>query len=290
MPRLEEMIIVSPNPPLHDCPSGEVVSLPDLKVLKVKNPDFYTIIGLLSVPNVQIVTVSSAYDRHAPGLPVRPTFEASHPFVGLVSITPQLPMFGQPIALASLVVEHTSSGFMFTVSIVTEGNTALYVDLEWLGGVRIDSQTGYIQRSISALSEMRFLSGAFLQITVPTYGFLIDYTNPLFYLEAIEHLTVEGERLRTLLEVLGSGRMQRFPNLKLLSVPEEDDLADKDVQLIPRFLRLRRNLVMAFSTDNRRNLARLAGHVCVIEGESLESNTVLHPTELSVHRAYNSNT
>jgi len=270
-PQLEEMVIVSPNPPLYNCPPGEVVSLPHLKVLKVKNPDFYAIVGLLSVPNIRIATVSSVYDRRAPGVQVRPAFESPHPFVGLVSTTPRLPIFGQPIVLASLVVDHTPSGFMFTISIATEENSVLYIDLEWIGGVSINGQAGYIRRSISALSEMHFVSGALLQITVPTYGFSIDYANPLFYLETIEHLTVEGEKFQTLLKVLGSGKARRFPNLKLLSIPEEDDLTEKVIHSIPRFLRLRRNLVIALSTDNRRNLVRLLSRVCVIEGNFTQS-------------------
>ena len=266
-PQLEEMTIVSPNPPLYDCPPGDLIDLPHLKVLKVKNPDFYTIIGLLSVPNVQITTVSSVYHRRAPGMQTVPAFEASHPFVGLVSMTPQLPMIGQPIVLASLVVDRTLTGFLFTISIATERNEVLYVDLEWTGGVGIHSKTGYIERSISALSEMHFLSGALLQITVPTCGFLINYTNPLFCLRTIEHFTVEGEKLRTLLKVLDGGQTQRLPNLKLLSIPEEDDLTDKDIRSIPKFLRLRENLVMAFSTDNHQSLVRLLSRVCVIEGK-----------------------
>lgn len=265
--RLEEISIVSPNPPLRNCLPGEVVDLSNLKDLKVKNPDFYTIIGHLSVPNVRTTTVSSVYDRGASGAQARPAFEAPHPFVGLASITPRLPIFVQSIVLASIAIDNTPSGFMFSISVATEKDIILHVELEWTGGVSIHGQMDYIQRSVSALAEMRFLSGALLQITVPPSGFSIDYNTPLFRLQTIEHLTIEGEKFSTLLRVLAGGQGQRLPNLKFLVIPE-DDLSEKMIKSIPKFLQLRRNLVMAFSTDNHRNLVRLLSRVCVIEGES----------------------
>ena len=287
--RLEEINIVSPNPPLHDCPPGKVAYLPYLKKLKVKNPDFYTIVGFLSTSNVQIATISSIYNHHPLGVEVAPAFKTLHPFVGLLSMTPPLPVLNQSIVLASLVVDHTTSGFVFMISIVTETNKALYIDLEWTGGSSIVSWIGYIQRSISALAEMRFLSGALLQIMVPKYGFSIDYTNPLFRLRAIEHLTIEGAKVQTLLEVLASSHTPLLPNLKLLSIPE-DDLTEKDIQQIPKLLQLRKGLIVALSPDNHENLIRLLSCTCVIEGELASLDTILHLIEPSVHRAYDYDT
>lgn len=68
--RLVGINIVSPNPPLCDCSPHEVVDLPYLKTLKVWNPDFYTILGHLVVPSVQVVHLYCASVRGAAGLQV----------------------------------------------------------------------------------------------------------------------------------------------------------------------------------------------------------------------------
>ena len=266
-PQLEEISIVSPNSPLHNSPAIEAVDLSNLKALKVKNPDFCAIIGHLSVPNVRTTTVSSVCGRGTPGVQVGPVFEALHPFVGLTSMRLPLPMLSRPVVLASLAVDYTPSGFAFSISIATEKSTALHVDLEWVGGVSVYGQVGYIQRSMSALAEMHFLSGALLQITVPAHGFSINFNNPLFRLKTIERLTIEGEKIPTLLRVLAGGPGQRLPNLKFLAIPQEEGLSEKTIRSIPKFLRLRKNLVMAFSIENHGNLVRQLNRVCVVEGE-----------------------
>ena len=51
-PQLEEINIISPNSPLNDCPPDEVVGLLHLRDLKLRNPDFYSIINHLTIPNV----------------------------------------------------------------------------------------------------------------------------------------------------------------------------------------------------------------------------------------------
>ena len=287
--RLEEIIIVSPNPPLHDCPPGGVAYLPYLKNFKVKNPDFYMIIGFLPTLNVQIAAVSSVYNHHPLGVEVAPAFEMLHPFVSLLLMTPPLPVLNQSVILASLMVEHTMSGFVLMISIATETNKALCIDLEWTGDSSIVSWIGYIQQTISALVEMRFRSGALLQIVVPKYGFLIDYTNPLFRLRAIEHLAIEGAKVQTLLEVLASSHTPLLPNLKFLSMPEED-LTEKDIQSIPKLLQLRKGLIVALSPDNHKNLFQLLSCTCVIKGELASLDIVLHLINPSVHRVYDSNT
>ena len=83
--------------------------------------------------------------------------------------------------------------------------------------------------------------------------------------------------------------MQLLPNLKLLSIPE-DDLAEEDIRSIPRLLQLRKGLVVALSPDNHQDLVRLLSRTCVIEGELTSLDIILHLTEPSVHRAYNSDT
>lgn len=271
-PQLEEINITSPSP-IHDCPPSQVVPLHNLKNLQVKNPDFYSIIGHLTIPNVRIATVSSVYNRGISGVPVRPAFEAVHPFVGLASMAARLPMITEPITLVSLDIQVTSSGFTFTISICTENNRILHVDLEWTGGVEILGWVRYIQRSISALAEMCFLPGASLQVTVPTDGFPINYNNPLFRLSTIEHLTVEGEKLPKVLKVLGSCRPLLLPHLKTLVVPEEE-LSEKTILSIPKFLQLRRNLAVALDTDNHMNLLRLLNRICSIEGGSTSSDII----------------
>ena len=264
--QLEEINIVSPNPPLLDCPSDEVVDLSHLRFLKVQNPDFYAIIKHLAIPNAKIVHLYGSSNRGADGLQVGRAFQIAHPFVGLASMANPLPMFGQPVLLSSLDVEPTLSGLRFTTAIVTESGAVLSIDLEWTGGFGVHARLDYIRTSISALAEMPFLSPSFLRIT--TRPRLIDYNNPLFRLDAVEYLVVEGERFTTILRTLSScqGRPPLLPKLHCLYFPN-DELDRKEIKEIPKFLRYRKNLIIALGDENR-DLVQDLSRVCIIKGES----------------------
>lgn len=271
-PQLVEINIVSPNFPLLDYSSNEVVNLPRLKNLKVQNPDFYAIIGHLVIPNVQLVHL---YCPSACGSNASQTgraFQTPHPFVGLAQMTNQLPMFGQPIHVASIDAS-CSSGPMVTIVISVERGASLRIDLEWTGRRNTYLDMGYIQRSISALAEMPFLSPSSLHITASHA--LVDDKNPLFQLDAIETLVVEGgwsSRVITILSI-HSGQLQLLPRLRYLCFAN-DELDEKMIMTIPNFLRSRRNLVIVSDPENRINLFQLLNHVCVIEGDFVSLKTI----------------
>jgi hypothetical protein len=272
-PQLEEINLVSPNLPVLDCPPDEVVNLPHLKNLKVQNPDFGAIIGRFVIPNVQIVHLYGASNRGAGGLQAGRVFRAAHSFVGLSLVANQLPMFGQPIQIASLDVQHMLSGLRFIVDLTTERGTVLRIDLEWVGSFGIHSRLDYIRRSISALAEVPFVSPSFLHITADRS--LVDYDNPLFCLDTVEHLVVEGGECSKVMAVMSarSDQPQILPKLRRLFFAEHE--LDKEVIVtIPEFLRSRRNLVMVLDPENRNYLVHLLSHVCVIEGEFVSSETM----------------
>ena len=276
--QLEEINIVSPNLPLIDCPPDEVVNLPHLKDLKIQSPDFYAIIGHLATPNVETVYLYSSSHREANGLEVGRAFQKSHPFVGLASMAKALPMFGQPILFCSIDLDPTSSGFRFIISITTDSGALLRVDLEWAGGFGVHARSGYIRSSMSALAEMSFVPSSILRIS--TRPQLIWYNNnPLFRLEAIAYLLVEGERPLTIINALKSRSGQLLPKLRYLIFPE-DELEEKDVREIPKLLRLRKSLVMVLDPSNR-NLARRLARVCVIEGKFVSLETISSSASLT---------
>lgn len=268
--QLVEVNIVSPNLPLLDCPPDQVVNLPHLKNLKVQNPDFYTIINHLVIPDVQLVHLYSSSVCRGNALQAGRAFQIAHPFVGLAQMVNQLPMLGQPIRAVSI---NTSSGSRFIITISTKKDAILRVDLEWTGGFDNHSRMRYIQRSISALVEMTFLSPSFLHITAGRA--LVDDNNPLLRLDAIENLVVEGEGCSRVITVLGvrSGRPKLLPRLRYLFLIE-DELDEKTIMAIPDFLRSRGNLVIALDPENRNNLFQLLNHVCVIKGEFFPSKTI----------------
>ena len=269
--QLEEINIISPNSPLLDCPLEEVVNLPHLKSLKVQNPDFYAIIEHFTVPNVRTVHLCSASNGGADALQVGPAFRAAHLFVGLTSMVNQLPMFDKPILFSSLDVEPTSSGLRFVIAVITENGAILRAGLEWIGGFGVRARSDYIRSSMSALGAMPFLSPSILYITV--HPGRIDYNNPLFHLDAIECLVVEGETFKSITNALsgGLGRPSLLPKLRYFFFLE-DELDLEMVDAIPEFLRFRKNLVMVLGTENR-NLAQLLCRVCVIEGVSISLET-----------------
>jgi hypothetical protein len=271
-PQLEEINVVSPNPPVLDCPPDEVVNLPHLKNLKVQNPDFGTIVRHLVIPNVQIVHLYSTSNCGAGGLQVGRVFRAAHSFAGLSLVANQLPMFGQPIQIVSLDVQDRLSGLRFTINLTTERGTVLRIDLEWVGGFGVYSQLDYIRRSISVLSEVPFVSPSFLHITADRS--LINYNNPLFCLDAVEHLVVEGGGCSKVMTVMSArpDQPQMLPKLRCLFFAEHE-LDEGVIATIPEFLRSRRNLVMVLDTENRNYLVQLLSHVCVIEGEFVSSKT-----------------
>lgn len=264
-PQLEGINIVSPNPPLLDCPLDEVVNLPHLKNLKIQNPDFYAIIGYFAIPNAKTVSLYSSSNRGSGGSQLGRAFQIAHPFVGFPSMTNSLPMFGQPILFSSLGVAHAPQGLRLVISITTENGAFLRVDLEWTGGFGVDARSGYIRRSMSALADMPFLSSSLLYITASPY--LINYDSPLFRLDTIEHLIVEGERFTTIINALSRppGRSQLLPKLINLFFPE-DELDREMVDEIPKLLRSRKNLVIVVGTENR-DLTRGLSCTCSVEGE-----------------------
>jgi len=269
-PRVEEIRVISPVPPIRDWTSGEVVSLLHLKDLRVCNPDLRAIIEYLAVPNVRTVTV------------VGPAFQTPHPLSRFASMVTPLPMLGQPIAVAFLGVKRTPSGLRFDISFTTEKRTSLRISLAWVNSIDIHRRTNYIQHSISVLAGMRFLTGALLQVTV--CGYPINYNNPLFRLDAIEYLRVEGENFPNLQKALLSRKVLLFPNLKFLYVPRIK-LDGESIGSLPKLLQFRRGLIMTFDIENRRNLARRLGEVCVVVGESPSWNNVtLRLTEINIYR------
>lgn len=259
-PRLEQISIISPNLPIHDCQSGEVICLPFLKDIKVRNPDFYSIVEHLAIPNARVVFMYSVYTRGAPGLQVGPAFQAPHPFLGLDSMG--TPLFRQAVVVASFDVQTTSSGFTFTVSFVTEKKTSLCISLEWVGGVHIGEWMAYIESSISALARMDYRPGATLQVKMD--GYTVDH-HPLLRLSAIEHFAVECRDLSKILEVLNCYQPPLLPNLKSLFAPETE-LDEKTVKSLLNFLQSRRNLVAVFYTNNCRDFIPMLGDHCIVGG------------------------
>ena len=264
-PVLEEIIITSPNPPLEDCLLDEVVDLLHLRDLQVRNPDFYSIIEHLVIPNVQTVTVYSVHNRGPSGIHLGPVFQTSHLFVGFLSMRHPLPMFSQAVAVASFDVQSTY-GSKFVISFVTEEKRSLCVSLEWVGGGGIDGWREYVERSISALAEMRFSPGATLK--AKTEGYIARRTDysPLLRLNAIECFAIEGPGFWRALEVLGCRQPSLFPGIRFLFAPEVE-LDAKSIESIYSVLQFRRDLVMAFDTDYHRDLVRMLGEYCTIEGE-----------------------
>lgn len=272
--QIEEINIVSPNPPLLDCPPDEVVVLPCLKTLKIRNPDFYTIIEHFVIPNVETVYLYSSSNRGTDGLVVGRAFQISHPFVGLASMTGALPMFGRPILLCSLNVDPTSSGLRFAITITTEDGVVLCLDVEWTGGFGVHAQLGYIRNSMSALASMPFRQPSILRLTVRPN--LINYRNPLFRLDSISWLVVEGERFMTVMNILGTRPGQSlFPNLRYLIFVDER-LDANEIKMIPKLLRLRKNLFVVMELNNQDLIQKLQlSRACIIEGEFISMDIAL---------------
>ena len=266
-PQLEEINIVSPNPPLIDCPPDEVIDLPHLKNLKLQNPDFYAIIRHFAIPNAEIVHLYSSSNRGADGPQVGRAFQTVHPFVGLASVANLIPMFGQPVLLSSLDAKTTLAGLRFIITITMESGAVLCVDLEWTGGFGVHARLDYIRASMSALAEMPFVSPSSLRITASR--FLIDYNNPLFRLDTIKYLVVEDIRFTTTLHALSAhpGQSPLLPKLQYLFFPE-DELDMQDIREIPEFLQYRKNLTIVLGTENQ-DLIQGLDYVCVIEGGSV---------------------
>ena len=268
-PQLEEINIVSPNPPVHDCTPGEVVSLLRLKDIRVQNPDFYSIVGHLAIPNVRAVAVYSIYTRGASGLQVGPAFQSPHPFVGFASI--EAPLLGQAIIVTSFDVRAGSSNFTLAVSFVTEKKTSVCVSLEW-AGVYIDGWMEYIKRSITTLARMGFRSGATLHVR--TEGCTIDYS-PLLRLGAFEYFSVDCQDLSKLLKALSYCQAPLLPNLKSLFALE-GDLDNETINSLLKFLQSRRNLAVVFDSDAYMDLVRTLGDCCII-GSRFNSLEMISP-------------
>ena len=277
-PKLEEISIVSPNPPMYDCPPGEVVDLSHLKDITVRNPDFYSIVGHFAVPNARTVAVYSVYTRGASGTQVGPAFRSPNPFVGFSSMP--TPLLSRAIVMASFEVQVFLSDCTFTISIVTEKKTSLYISLEWTGSADIGERMEYIRSSITALARMDFRPGATLQVR--TNGCTIDHS-PLLRLNAIEYFSIECEDISKILEVLSCRRVPLLPNLKSLFVPEVE-LDKKAIESLLDFLQSRRGLVVVFYIANREDLVRMLGDYCVVVGEPISSRTTLPPraTQISL--------
>ena len=268
-PRLEEINIVSPNPPVHDCQSGEIISLPHLKDIKVQNPDSYSIVGHLAIPNVRAVTVHSAYTCGGSSLQLGPAFRAPDLFVGFTSMA--TPLFSHAVVAASFDVQTVLSGFTFTISFVTEKKTSLSISLEWVGGVDINEWMAYIERSISALASMDFRPGATLQVRMDRCT--INHS-PLLRLDAVEHFAVECRDLSKVLEDLGCCQVPLLPNLKSLFAPEAE-LDEKVAESLLNLLQSRRNLVVVFYIDNCRDIIQILGDRCIVGGRSISLETEL---------------
>lgn len=260
-PQLEEINIVSPNPLVHDCSPAEVVNLLHLKEIKVQNPDFYSIIGHLAIPNVRVVAVYSIHTRGASGPQVRPAFRARHPFVEFASMG--TPLLNHAVVVASIHVQKVLSGLMFTISLVTEKKTSFCVSLQWACGVNIDDQMEYIERSITALARMDFRPGATLQVR--TDGCKIDHS-PLLHFGAVEYLLVECQDSTEILEVLSRYQASSLPNLKTLFAPDIE-LDEKTIESLSNLLQSRRNLLAVFYADNYGDLVRMLGDRFVVGGE-----------------------
>ena len=278
--QLEEMKIVSPSLPLIDCAQDEVVCLPHLKNLKVQNPDFYAIIGHFIIANADLVHLYSSSNRWVDGLEVGRAFEAAHPFVGFTSIKNLPPMLGKPVLTASLDLvdlDNTSLGFRFLITVTTGSGTVLCVDLEWNDSFSIDARSAYIKRSMSALAEMSFAPSSTLRVTSPAR--LVDYDSPLFRLDAVESLVVEGEALGTILSFLKkrSASSPLLPKLRYLFFPRDllDDLLDEEIiGEVLEFLRSRKNVRIILASENRGFTHGLNGS-CVIEGEFISLEAIL---------------
>ena len=259
-PQLEEINIVSPNPPTYDCPSGEVVNLHRLKDIKVQNPDFYSIVGHLATPNVQAVTVYSIYTRGDSGLQVGPAFRTPHLLAGFASM--EIPPLSQAVVVASFDVQDTVSGFTFTISFVTEKEVSFCVSLEWAGGVRIDGWVKYIEQSIAALAKMNFRPGATLQVGM---GYRTIDHSPLLRLGAVEYFSVGCQDNSKILEILSRCQAPLLPNLKSLFALEVE-LDEETIKALLNFLQSRRNLVAVFHKDNHGDLVRMLGGHCDVGG------------------------
>ena len=263
--QIEEISVVSPNPPLLDCPPDETIDLPCLKSLKIRNPDFYAIIKHFVIPNVETVYLYSSSIRGANGLVVGRAFQVPHPFVGLSSMARALPMFGRPILLCSLDLDTTQSGLRFAITVTTEDSVALCLEVEWTGGFGVHARSGYIQNSMSALAEMAFHQSSVLRITL-CHRF-VNYNSPLFRLANIGWLVIEGERFKTILDVLGERSGQSLlPKLRYLIFVEKE-LEANEIKEIPTLLGFRKNLVVVVEPQNRNLIRRLRlNRVCTIEG------------------------
>lgn len=266
--RLEEFSIASPNPPLINSPSDEVVDLPHLKNLKVHNPDFYAIIGHLTIPKADAIHLYSSACNQRVGRP----FQTAHPFVGLASMANPLPMLWQPILLCTLTIEPILLGLMFSINITTNEGADLRIDVEWTDDVGADAWPNYIQNSMSALAEMPFFSPSILSITAPLR--FINYDNPLFRLDAIGCLVVDGESFMAVVKFLSSswGPLPLLPKLLFLIFPVAE-LYAREVRAIPRFLRFRGDLAMVLNTKNGTLVRRMLTRACFIKGGSISLET-----------------
>ena len=275
-PQLEEINIISPNLPIHDCPHNEVVSLPRLKDIKVQNPDFYSIVGHLAIPNVQAMAVYSIYTRGDSNLQIGPAFRTAHTFVGFTSM--EIPLLTQAVLVASFDVQHTLSGFTFTISFITEKKASFCVLLEWAGGVGISGWVEYIERSIAVLARMDFRPGATLQVRMDHCT--INHS-PLLRLGAIEYYSVECRDLSKTLEILSCCQAPLLPNLKSLFA-QEVELDEEAIKPLLNFLQSRRHLIASFYDDSfgdNKDVARMFSDYCVVEGE-LVSEIELFSTQL----------
>ena len=280
-PQLEKINIVSPNPPIRDCSPSEVINLLHLKEIKIHNPDFYSIVGHLAIPNARVVALYSVYTRGASGNQVRLTFRDPYQFAGFTSMG--TPLLSRGIVFASLHVQNTPSDFTFAISTVTEMGMSLCVSLQWATRIDIGSWIEYIERSINTLARMDFRPGTTLQITVE--GCTTDYS-PLLRLSAVEYFSVECQDPSDILKFLDCCQTPALPNLKSLFAPEVE-LDEKMTKFLLIFLQSRRNLVVVFYIDNYRALVRTLADYCVIEGGLvfLEMNCA---AETFIHRGRDS--
>lgn len=270
-PRLEEINITSPNLFL-DCPPDEVTDLLCLKNLKINNPDFYMIIGHLIIPNVQVVHLFSKSIRGADGSQIGHAFRVTHPFVGLTRMRNQLPMFSQQIQIASVDIDDALSRSKFVITLTTGMGTVLSVELEYARGLDI----GYLQRSVSALAEMPFLFSSTLSLVANSA--LVNYDNPIFLLNAIENLVVEGDGYSKIVTALSHhpGQPQLLPNLRFLCLAD-CWLEEGVITAIQTLLRSRNNLMIVLDPQARDLVFRLLHHSCVIEGVFISPKTTSTP-------------
>lgn len=162
---------------------------------------------------------------------------------------------------------------MFVIMITTVEGILLRVDVEWIGGFGVHSQGGYIRSSMSALAELSLNSPSVLSLTVRPY--LISYNSPLFRLDSIGCLLIEGERTITVMNALAKNPVQPLllPKLQYL-VFSKVELNDKELLWILKLLRFRKDLVVVLEPDHMIHIQYLMPlrNACVIEGGFVSLN------------------